>query len=205
MSLRASDASRPHVAALGALAVLAAAGVVATYVLWVRTRAGQQPDQDAFDGRAIFRDARSAAGDLLWTISIGSLVLAICVLAAFAFVRHRRTLALVATVAIGGAVLTTEVLQRFVFERPALLDSARDFHNSYPSGHTTIAYAVGIAATIVAPRRAPPGRGRRRLPLRDGNRPLHGPGRMAPAQRRGRRSPRRNGMGGGDGRRPHPR
>jgi hypothetical protein len=53
-----------------------------------------------------------------------------------------------------GAVLTTEVLKPFVFERPALLDSARDFHNSYPSGHTTIAYAVGIAATIVAPRRA---------------------------------------------------
>jgi hypothetical protein len=65
MSPRASDAPRPHVVALGALAVLAAAGVVATYVLWVRTPAGQQLDQDAFDGCGDLPRRPQAAGDLL--------------------------------------------------------------------------------------------------------------------------------------------
>jgi membrane-associated phospholipid phosphatase len=100
----------------------------------------------------------------LWAISIGSLVLAICVLAAFAFVRHSAHPGARGHSRDRQRRLTTEILKRFVFERPALLHSARDFHNSYPSGHTTIAYAVGIAATIVAPRRAPPGRGRRPHP-----------------------------------------
>ncbi|HEY6758527.1 MAG TPA: hypothetical protein VI318_03520, partial [Baekduia sp.] len=150
---RTAQAPRPNVAALAVLALASAIGVLLGYALWVRTRAGQHLDPDAFDGRGISADARHAAGTLISTISIGSLALAIGFLATLALVRHRRTLALVAIVASGGAVLTSELLKLVVFERPPLLPSARPFHNSYPSGHTTIAYAVSIAATIVAPPR----------------------------------------------------
>lgn len=145
-------ATRPRTGALAALAAVASAGVLAAYWLWVRTRAGQLLDQDALDGRGISHRARDAAGALLSTISIGSLALAIAVLAGLALVRHRRTLAIVATVAIGGAVLTAEVLKLLILDRPTLIAGARPFHNSYPSGHTTIAYVVGLAAIIVAPR-----------------------------------------------------
>lgn len=154
MPAERAPTTRPNSPALALLAVAAAAGVALVYVLWVRTRTGQRLDQAALNGRGISHAARDAAGHLLSTISDGSLAVAVCVLAALAFVRHRRTLALVAAISVLGAVVTTEVLKLVVLQRPALIPSARDFQNTYPSGHTTVAYAVGIAATLVAPPRA---------------------------------------------------
>jgi membrane-associated phospholipid phosphatase len=144
---------RPRAGALAAVAAFSALGVLLAYALWVRTRTGQRLDQAAFNGGAISRRAHDASGVLLSTISIGSLALAIAVLAALALLRQRRTLAIVAIAGVGGAVLTTEVLKLVIFERPPLYPSPRGFGNTYPSGHTTIAYAVGLAAVMVSPRR----------------------------------------------------
>nr|WP_246345807.1 phosphatase PAP2 family protein [Conexibacter arvalis] len=68
-----------------------------------------------------------------------------------AVVRRRIELALVAGTVIGGSVVTTEALKRLL-PRPDLLIDGRIWENSFPSGHATVAFAVAVAATLVAPR-----------------------------------------------------
>lgn len=127
---------------------------LATYALLVRTERGQRVDQGAFDGRGIAPStSHDAAQQLLTTISAGTLALACAVLVTQALVRRRTTLVLVAGSAIGGAILTTTILKQ-VLTRPDLLIDGRLWANSFPSGHATIAFAVGVAATLVAPPRA---------------------------------------------------
>lgn len=136
------------------LAVACAGAVAATYAVLVRTHRGQRVDQGAFDGRGIASaTAHDAAQQLLTTISVGTLAVALAALVVQALVRRRVALALVAGTAIGGSVLTTQLLKG-VLERPDLLIDGRLYANSFPSGHATIAFAVGVAATLVAPPRA---------------------------------------------------
>ncbi len=136
------------------LAVGCAGAVAVTYAALVRTYRGQRIDQGAFDGRALATEtAHDAAQQLLTTVSIGTLALAVLVLVAQALLRRRVALALVAGTTIGGAVITTQVLKG-VLTRPDLLIDGRLYENSFPSGHVTIAFAVGMAATLVAPVRA---------------------------------------------------
>jgi membrane-associated phospholipid phosphatase len=142
---------RARVAWLWALATVCAGGLVVTYLVFVRTYGGQRLDQGAFDGRALANGrAREAADQLLTTISVATLALAILVLVVQAFARRRLALSVVAGVVIVGAVLTTEVLKHHLLERPDLLRRSI-YHNSFPSGHATVAFAVGIAATLVVP------------------------------------------------------
>jgi membrane-associated phospholipid phosphatase len=142
---------RARVLWLWALALVCAGGLVTTYLVFVRTHGGQRLDQGAFEGRALAGGrAREAADQLLTTISVTTLALAICVLVAQAYLRRRLALSVVAAVVIVGAVLTTEVLKHYLLERPDLLRRSI-YHNSFPSGHATVAFAVGIAATLVAP------------------------------------------------------
>jgi membrane-associated phospholipid phosphatase len=74
------------------------------------------------------------------------------VLMAQAALRRRVALSLVAAAVIIGAVCTTEVLKHWLLERPDLLARTL-YRNSFPSGHTTVASAVGVAATLVVPPR----------------------------------------------------
>lgn len=136
---------------LGALAVGCAAGLVAVYGVFVRTRLGQEIDQAAFEGRSLAdREARDAAGDALRRITGPTLGLAVFVLASVAVLRGRTRLALVPLVGIAGAVATSEVLKRWVLDRPDLIGEPQ-YSNSFPSGHATIALAVAWAAIVVAP------------------------------------------------------
>jgi len=139
---------------LAALAAACAAGLALVYALLVRTYAGQRIDEAALNGRLGSPAARRAAGELLTTIGVGSLVLVLALIAGQALVRRRAALALAAVGLVAGALLTTEVLKHLVLARPDLLPrpSALD-HNSFPSGHTTIAFAAGLAATLAAPPR----------------------------------------------------
>jgi membrane-associated phospholipid phosphatase len=142
---------RARVLWLWGLAIVCAGGLVVTYLAFVRTVGGQRLDQGAFEGRALANGrAREAADQLLTTISVTTLALAIGVLVVQAFVRRRVALSIVAAVVIVGAVLTTEVLKHHLLERPDLLLRSI-YHNSFPSGHATVAFAVGIAATLVVP------------------------------------------------------
>ncbi|HKG39822.1 MAG TPA: phosphatase PAP2 family protein [Conexibacter sp.] len=137
---------------LAALAVGCALALVVAYVVFVRTHAGQRVDGAALDGRLASFHARHAASQLLTTISVGSLALILALLVAQALLRRRVALAVVAVVVVLGALTLTEVLKHLVLVRPDLVPSSLD-HNSFPSGHTTTAFAAGIAATLAAPAR----------------------------------------------------
>jgi membrane-associated phospholipid phosphatase len=137
---------------LAALALVCALGLVVAYVVFVRTHTGQRIDEAALHGRLASAQARRAASDLLTTISVGSLALALVLLAGQALLRRRVALAVVAVAVVVGAVLLTEVLKHLVLVRPELVASPLD-RNSFPSGHTTTAFAVGIAAALAAPPR----------------------------------------------------
>ncbi len=136
------------------LALTCAAGVAVTYAVLVRTRHGQRIDQGAYDGRVLASGhAHAAADQLLTTISVGTLALATGALVLQALARRRIPLAAVAGSVIGGALVTTEVLKH-TLSRPGLLPhTGHEFQNTFPSGHSTIAFGVGVAATMVAPPR----------------------------------------------------
>lgn len=134
------------------LTVGCAIALVAVYVVFVHTHAGQRIDEAALHGRLASFRARDAADQLLTTISVGSLALVLVVLAGQALLRRQVALAVVAVVVVLGAVMLTEVLKHLVLVRPDLVPSSID-RNSFPSGHTTTAFAVGIAATLAAPPR----------------------------------------------------
>jgi membrane-associated phospholipid phosphatase len=127
---------------------------VVVYLVFVRTHAGQRIDEAALNGRLASSHARRAAGELLTTISVGSLALVLALLAGQALLRRRVALAIVSVAVVLGAMVLTEVLKNLVLARPDLLSAPSTIaDNSFPSGHTTTAFAVGIAATLAAPAR----------------------------------------------------
>jgi membrane-associated phospholipid phosphatase len=137
---------------LAALTLACAFALVVGYFLFVRTHAGQRIDEAALSGRLASPHARDAADQLLTTISIGSLALALVLLVGQALLRRRVAQAVMAVAVVLGAVAVTEMLKHLVLPRPELVPTSIE-HNSFPSGHTTIAFAVGIAATLAAPPR----------------------------------------------------
>lgn len=137
---------------LVALAAAAAAGVLLLYLLVVRTYWGQRLDEHAFVGHDFFAARAAQADSFLRIVSIGSLTLAVVLVAAVAVVRRRPRLALFAAASVGISILATEVLKLSLFERPQLVPSLI-FDNSYPSGHTTVGMSVAVAAMLVVPRR----------------------------------------------------
>jgi len=137
---------------LAALTLACAVGLVVLYVVFVRTHPGQRVDEAVLAGRLASPRARAAADDLLTTISAGSVALVLALLAGQALVRGRAALAVVALAVILGAVATSELLKHVLLTRPDLVSSPIP-RNSFPSGHTTTAFAVGIAAALAAPAR----------------------------------------------------
>jgi membrane-associated phospholipid phosphatase len=152
LSSRLSTARPLRPLPLAALAIACALALVVAYTVFVRTHAGQRIDEAALNGRLGSMHARAAADQLLTTISVGSLALGLALLAGQALLRRRLALAIVAVVVVVGALALTEVLKHLVLPRPQLVATAID-ENSFPSGHTTTAFAVGIAAALAAPPR----------------------------------------------------
>lgn len=131
----------------------AAAAVLIGYFLVVRTGWGQRLDEYAFMGRDVISDLRAAQADsFLRIVSIGSLALVTILIAALAFAQRRPRLALLAAGSIAMALLSTEILKHVLLERPPLVASLI-VDNSYPSGHSTVGMAVGVAAMLVVPPR----------------------------------------------------
>jgi membrane-associated phospholipid phosphatase len=134
------------------VALLAAVGVGLTYRLFVTTTLGQQVDELAREGAVHGQDSLwRVAGPVLDVVSESFVVIGISVAMAVALVRRRWILALQVAVLVGGANLTTQVLKRYVLDRPDLLDGWNGA-NSLPSGHTTIAASVSVALLLATPR-----------------------------------------------------
>ena len=138
-----------HVCAPLIAAVLAAAGVAASYNLFIGTGLGQSVDTSALHGadvdhaRAVEIMSRALHGT-----SLASLVLACVAAAAIGMVRRRLDLAVGAAVLVIAANLTTQLLKTRL-ERPDL--DGFPAPNSFPSGHTTAAASVAFALVLVLP------------------------------------------------------
>jgi membrane-associated phospholipid phosphatase len=138
------------------VAVIALALLVALYLLGVRTAWGQRIDAAALRGSVTLRPrAVHAAGRLLATIDVASLALIGAAIVLVAITRGRPLLAIGAGIVIGGSVVTTELLKHEILPRPYLgvVDPIGP-HASWPSGHTTVAMSLAIAAVLVSPVRA---------------------------------------------------
>lgn len=146
--------SRPEVRRLLLVAAAAFTIFVVVWVLAVGTELGQKADDAALTGgRSAPDTAQSAADELLRFVSVGSLVAATAVLSALAWLRRRPGLLLVPAAVVGLSLIATELFKLVIFERPDLIVDSNHPENSYPSGHTTVAISIGLAAIIVAPER----------------------------------------------------
>ncbi len=139
-----------------ALASIAAAFLLlATYWAFVLTESGQRLENLALAG-AVFRDPLEVEGSLagLSGISVASFGIAIVVVFLAGLARRRPGLAALAAAVMGVSALVAEALKD-VLVRPQFFDAASWLLvNTFPSGHATIAAAVGIGALLVAPDRA---------------------------------------------------
>ena len=144
-------ATRSAAAPAGVLTAVCAALVALLYVAAVRTPTGQAWDERLRGG--LVDDAGragSAGGELLNTISVGSLAVVGGALMLTALVRRRPRVAVAAGLAVLGANVTTQWLKAHL-ERPDLGAEWWTSAGSYPSGHATVAMSLAVAAVLVAP------------------------------------------------------
>ena len=141
-------ASRRRLLALVGLAALCLVGFLTVYLV-ARGDAGHQIDEAGIAGRtAIGTQSFRAADLLLNVITVSSLALAIIALGLVAVARGRPLLALLAAAAIGGSVAIAQVLKVVLPQRDL---AGYDVGLRFPSGHSTIALSLALAAVLVAP------------------------------------------------------
>jgi len=132
---------------VGALALAGVLGLAATAYVALRTSRGLRLDQEATDAVSSPQVALYRLHEGLGWVTVGSVGLSLLACVALALVRRRFDLALGAGVLIAGANVTTQLLKVDLFTRPDLGLGP----NSLPSGHTTVALSIALAAVIVVP------------------------------------------------------
>jgi hypothetical protein len=131
------------------VAVLAAAGVVATYRVFVGTISGQWLDTAAMFGTDVEHPrVADIVSRTLNATTLSSLVIVCVVAAAVGIVRKRLDLAIAAAVLVLAANGTTQVLKD-ALPRPPF--DGLTYPNSLPSGHATAAASVAFALVLVLP------------------------------------------------------
>ena len=139
---------------LGGLFLACSAAIIGAYLLFVRTGLGQRLDMAALAGTdALPGSVVVDAWTLLDAIGVTTLAVIACTIGAFAVVRGRFGLAVVAAAVVAGSNLTTQVLKHLVLDRPYLVPGSPMHPNSYPSGHATVAASLAVAAFLVMPHR----------------------------------------------------
>lgn len=125
------------VVALGVLAVLVRVAIHS----WT----GLDADRRMMESLGRSEAAALRITDVMTYITVAGVAVCLAACIVVALSRRRYSLALGAVVLIGGANVTTQLLKYQVFDR---VDGQ---HNHLPSGHTTVAVSVGLAAVLVAP------------------------------------------------------
>jgi membrane-associated phospholipid phosphatase len=142
------EVTRPSfLAALSALALTGVIGLAATAYVALGTSRGRRLDSEAMDAVSSPELALHRFLEGLRWVTVGTVGASLLACVALALVRRRFDLALGAVILIGGANVTTQILKYNVFTRPDLSAGP----NSLPSGHTTVALSIALAAVIVAP------------------------------------------------------
>lgn len=136
----------PFLVSAAALVVL----LVGTYLFFVRGYMGQILDERAKDGAHL--DIASGLAlrllDAVPLVCVGMALLA----AVIGFARRRVAVTLIALAVVAGANITTQLLKHALLTRPDT--GATDaWHNSFPSGHTTVVASVVFALFLVVPSR----------------------------------------------------
>ncbi|MFV2064309.1 MAG: hypothetical protein ACC726_12470 [Chloroflexota bacterium] len=135
-----------------AFGIVAATGVVMAYVALILTPLGQWIEHLALRGaRQSVPEVRESSLLELSEISLLSFSLAIALVMAIALLRRKVLLAVMAAAVMGISVGIAEVAKRSLL-RPELVEAPPGWlNNSFPSGHVTIAVAIGIGAMLVLP------------------------------------------------------
>lgn len=124
------------------------------YALSVQTEIGQRWDNAALSAsEGVPEAARDQANDTLGIVSTGSLLLAGLGLGLILLLRGHKSLALIPLLTIGASMVATELFKLVILPRPQLITSPLIDFNSYPSGHTSVAASIALAAIIAAPPR----------------------------------------------------
>lgn len=142
--------ARPLVVA-GALVIV----LVAVYLVALGTGTGRRLDNDAvfYAAQGGLR-IRGFAGDVIRSIDIGTLVLFGGGMLALSLARRQLDSAVIAPLALLGATATSEILKPVLGRLAAHAGAGpRTIADSFPSGHSTIAMAVGLGFLLLAPRR----------------------------------------------------
>lgn len=142
-----APAPRRYVSGAALALVAGVVGLILLAGYAVFTESGQTLDAEAatalFAGRAALAPMLSALG----TISIGTVAVALAACVVLALVRRRFAAAAAAVTVVAGANITTQLLKAII-DRPNFGDGSS---NSLPSGHTTVATSIVLAALLVAP------------------------------------------------------
>lgn len=135
--------------------VIAALILAVIYVLAVLTPTGQHLENAALAGRQqttteMSREATQALGN----ITLTSLAVAGITIVGIGLVRRQFALTVAAVGVILGGQALTQLLKRFVLGRPDLSGALPGIrHNSFPSGHTTVAMTLMVAIFLIVPYR----------------------------------------------------
>lgn len=127
--------------------------LIASYLLAVQTVTGQRLENAVLRGALQANPAEISTADrVLGSITVTSLGVAVLIVVILGCARGGWRLGLVG----GGIVVVplgiAEVLKRWVLPRPDLVHAPTEIaHNSFPSGHTTIAMGVTCAVLVVVP------------------------------------------------------
>ena len=137
-------------------ALVAVLVMVAAYAGFVLTATGQRFENAALAGAAqaeqLDPSGKANALASLARISVYSLAVAVAVVFLIGLLRRRLNLAIAGVAVVVVALGITQVLKRYLLPRPALIGhDPRIAHNSFPSGHTTIAMSVLFGLLIVVP------------------------------------------------------
>ena len=133
------------------MSILSVLVFFATYMGLVRTHLGQYMENAALLGAQQATQAEVAdALDNLDVISVTSLCVVMVALVILGVMRRSWRIAAAGMFTLGASAVLAEVLKRFVLPRPDLADIYQNnAHNSFPSGHTTIAMAILVSLLLV--------------------------------------------------------
>jgi len=132
---------------LSLLAMVGVLGLAVTAYVALRTSRGLVLDRAASEAVSSPALVLDRLYEGLSRVSVGSVAVSLMVCVTLAVVRRRFDLALGAAVVIGGADLTTQFLKKDLLTHVDLGPGP----NSLPSGHTTVALSIALAAVMVAP------------------------------------------------------
>ncbi|WP_241988827.1 phosphatase PAP2 family protein [Cryobacterium sp. TMT1-2-2] len=137
-------------------AALTTVAFIGLYLFFVRSHAGQEADQLAYDGAEFGRRSiTSFTGRMLDSVPDIAVAFGVVLTAVIALVRRNWRTLVVALVAAAAATASAQLLKYGILARPDLAVEGYA-GNSFPSGHTTVAAASALVVFLVSSPRMRP-------------------------------------------------